>query len=861
MTDQDSNRSDDDYGMDLDDLCERILDALHRRLMGGPTYIEALVEGVRDNIDTAGFDELDDRGLAELVEELLLDDPLVWISESKLVATYDEFMPGLVFTHRVSADEVARGVLDATPDLIAIDTGIDDDRPRSGADRIEMCFTGAGSPNAARDGSFVGPNGWLDGIDADTVVALRRGRQSVSVEQTTTVGDGAREVDALRAAFNETHRPGQAIETADVVIEAVLRDPAAFRRPVAPLGELLVRAGLRVDASWCGRADEAFETPQSRAEGLKLAELAETYKMDKCCTEALRHVVKAYAAVGTAGEVGVAGLAADLDHGPVVPAFAEWTFDRHRLDNPHLDQFLVALANNRTTRANGLYLGARNGLRRGSAAQAMIDLREAVALDPSAPWAGMLQADLLGDAGEYMRSLQARRRVSGAEHHHHVEYFSRLLRPFLTAGRNDPCPCGSGRKFKQCCTNTARLSIPLRARLRWHQVFSFMMDPERFADIAAVASIVADRASSLSDDQMRGLLGDSFIHDLATVEGGTIHEYLRQRGEVIPADERAWIEAWAAEKRSMYEVLDAGDGWFLGRNVAHGGEVRATLVPAALQTGFEPDDDPLQPGSYVLARLGYVGEEAMVIGTLLTITMRNQPSLLAILDQGASMRNLAAWYGSTMAAPRLTNREGEQIVAIAARFAPPLAGWGEARTVLDRTYPGDENNIDDDIDDDPDGAIEQDRWSEYVDIDEDRVMRAWLRRAGDELIVDTNSVERFDRIREQLLSDGFVLIDISDSRDLDQIRSQIDTGDLPTSPEPPAMTAEVIDQIQDTLEDRWLADSIPAFGGLTPAQALADPTRRADVLRMLDEFERSPSMGMASYDMARMRRKLGLVAP
>jgi preprotein translocase subunit SecA len=22
--------------------------------------------------------------------------------------------------------------------------------------------------------------------------------------------------------------------------------------------------------------------------------------------------------------------------------------------------------------------------------------------------------------------------------------------PFATAGRNDPCPCGSGRKFKRC---------------------------------------------------------------------------------------------------------------------------------------------------------------------------------------------------------------------------------------------------------------------------------------------------------------------------------------------------------------------------------------------------------------------------
>ncbi len=27
-------------------------------------------------------------------------------------------------------------------------------------------------------------------------------------------------------------------------------------------------------------------------------------------------------------------------------------------------------------------------------------------------------------------------------------------------GRNDPCPCGSGRKFKRCCLDRARLGIP-----------------------------------------------------------------------------------------------------------------------------------------------------------------------------------------------------------------------------------------------------------------------------------------------------------------------------------------------------------------------------------------------------------------
>jgi hypothetical protein len=33
----------------------------------------------------------------------------------------------------------------------------------------------------------------------------------------------------------------------------------------------------------------------------------------------------------------------------------------------------------------------------------------------------------------------------------------RLENPFKGVGRNDPCPCGSGKKFKKCCLATARL--------------------------------------------------------------------------------------------------------------------------------------------------------------------------------------------------------------------------------------------------------------------------------------------------------------------------------------------------------------------------------------------------------------------
>lgn len=29
----------------------------------------------------------------------------------------------------------------------------------------------------------------------------------------------------------------------------------------------------------------------------------------------------------------------------------------------------------------------------------------------------------------------------------------REIRPKLNVGRNDPCPCGSGKKFKKCCAS------------------------------------------------------------------------------------------------------------------------------------------------------------------------------------------------------------------------------------------------------------------------------------------------------------------------------------------------------------------------------------------------------------------------
>ena len=35
-------------------------------------------------------------------------------------------------------------------------------------------------------------------------------------------------------------------------------------------------------------------------------------------------------------------------------------------------------------------------------------------------------------------------------HHHHHEALKPITREAPKVGRNDPCPCGSGQKFKKC---------------------------------------------------------------------------------------------------------------------------------------------------------------------------------------------------------------------------------------------------------------------------------------------------------------------------------------------------------------------------------------------------------------------------
>jgi len=56
---------------------------------------------------------------------------------------------------------------------------------------------------------------------------------------------------------------------------------------------------------------------------------------------------------------------------------------------------------------------------------------------------------------QYRRDQERRRRQAETKR----ARGQRLENPFKGVGRNDPCPCGSGKKFKRCCLTTVRLGL------------------------------------------------------------------------------------------------------------------------------------------------------------------------------------------------------------------------------------------------------------------------------------------------------------------------------------------------------------------------------------------------------------------
>lgn len=790
-------------------------------------------------------------------------------------------LEGRTFTHRVTAAEVEHDFLGVSPDLEPVSLLTEEEAFQRLVDGTSVVEVIAGFDDDVLSERGIDPDwlhetAWL--LEPDVLGRLQVGAGdlvAVTVDpdgfELTKAGEPVRTADPrpLTEAMTQLGHDHPA-QIAGVVWLACADHPAIFTSPTLPLADLLAGAGLVVEGEQVG--PPGFDFARWHTER-RLKRIAEIHRLHH--DDALAVLVLAGVFEGVADLVEHARRA-EPDGEPITdlltdgPPGAE-TADRSNVD-PRGDRQLVrevalrladpAVAEallvetigagregaaalgvfaetlepqvHRRARPSLRWLQGKATERLGNATGAEQAYDAALAMDPDFPLALYDLARIASDRGDAERGLSLLRRA-GAPDDDDLVVLLTHFRPVerRDLGRNDPCWCGSGRKYKVCHRGNETLPLADRAAWLYQKAGAYLADGPWRGDVVEAAEV---RARD-SDDPLATYraVEDPLVCDAVLFEGGAFEAFLAERGGLLPDDERLLGEQWLLTDRSVHEVETVAPGsGFTARDLRTGDRLEVRERTASRT---------LRPGMLICARLVPAGDTTQCFGGLEPVTLHERDGLLELLDRAPAPNELVAHLSGRLAPPVLQNTEGEPLVLCSATLAGrDLTGLEAA---LDNRY---------------DRQPGQPRWIEHVTTHGMERIRATVSIESDRVRVETNSEARMDRVLDSLLTLESGLVVMSQTRhparDVAEAMSRA-PGGVPAAtldPDDPQL-AEALEQFSRAHEQAWLDEPIPALAGVTPREAAADPTRRPDLIRLLESF--GPA-GPGTMDPDRVRAHLDL---
>ena len=181
------------------------------------------------------------------------------------------------------------------------------------------------------------------------------------------------------------------------------------------------------------------------------------------------------------------------------------------------------------------------------------------------------------------------------------------IRPRAMAGRNDPCPCGSGRKYKQCHLGNELHQIEHRSS--W--LYVKMM---RYLGLVApglAQAITEDILDAVDDPALRRMVAQSYMPtDLALHEGGIAARFIDAKRSLLPADELEMARTWDATARSVYEVK---------RSTVDTLDVIDLATRERITVRETVPEEPLEPGWRMIGRLLPVADASRAFGGFMPV--------------------------------------------------------------------------------------------------------------------------------------------------------------------------------------------------------------------------------------------------
>jgi tetratricopeptide (TPR) repeat protein len=328
------------------------------------------------------------------------------------------------------------------------------------------------------------------------------------------------------------------LEVAELGLELAVVAPDVLRHAI-PLGELLARAGLGIHGDYVLLPDE---DPDEWVLDRQRSFIDPDGDYDLMTVDAVARLATLRTSLRKGSVDLDAAAARGLDAGLTDPDATDLAAtyllgilgDTDGSIARTLDTIEAALPH---PPGAGLYvLRARIAEFDGDTAAQLAAIDAALSRDPDFPPALEDHAWNLEDRGDATAALAALRRADVRPDDAQYARLQEMTRPlFPRAGRNDPCPCGSGVKYKRCHLN--RTDRDLAERVDW-LLAKAMTFAHRPAHRLKVLEFIDVFGTSIPDGQVAAL-DDPIVAGMLLFDLGLMRDFVDVRGALLPEDERS----------------------------------------------------------------------------------------------------------------------------------------------------------------------------------------------------------------------------------------------------------------------------------------------------------------------------------
>lgn len=423
----------------------------------------------------------------------------------------------------------------------------------------------------------------------------------------------------------------------------------------------------------------------------------------------------------------------------------------------------------------------------------------------------------------------------------------------VKVGRNAPCPCGSGRRYKGCCEQkderkrreSRKVEAERAALISLHRDAS-----DRILDwLVDIADVRPEEKCPISADELGGMNAAWSAYD-----AGFLDIFLEAEGAGLPTRLRAWMEAQRDVRLGLWEVL--------------GSDAGRTLRLRDRLTGEEcvTDDvtESLLAGEHIVARLVHFEGRVVIAGSLDSVVPPEAADVLESLLR-AGLHEIAG-----LPKRRMLRREEMRPQRVKSAFLSIVA---DVRAVADSHEPaltntdGDALLLTEDLYVVPHDAAERIARIEGASgtgnhewhvLRDDHTVLARLELDGPRLTVFTNSEARADAMRRRVIEA------IPTARHQGRSAKPPDLRAAATMPAVEAVPAleeqAAIQAVLDQHYSTWADVGLPALDGKTPRQAAKTRRGREELERLFASMEsteaRQPEW--QRYGVARLRATVGM---